>query len=99
MSDFVHSLQNVPAPFNMVVLLAVIGGIVAVLCTAIVQVRLFAGHRANLQLKRELVERGLSAERLSGSSRRLHPVDGKADAFPAPRRKTIFSAGPSEQID
>ena len=64
MSDLLHSLQNVPAPFNMIVLLAVIGGFVAVLCTAIVQVRLFAEHRADLQLKRELVERGLSADEI-----------------------------------
>jgi RsiW-degrading membrane proteinase PrsW (M82 family) len=41
MSELLHSLQNIPPPFNMIVLLALIGGVVAVLCTAIVQVQLF----------------------------------------------------------
>lgn len=92
MLDFVHSLQNVPAPFNMVVLLAVIGGFVALLCRFGCSLGIVQTPNSNANWSNA----DLEWMKLSRSSRRLHPVDGNADAFPATRRKTIFSAGPSE---
>jgi hypothetical protein len=63
-ADFLHSLLNIQSPFNMIVLVVLIGSVVGLLSTIVVQVRLYAAHRADVQLKRELVERGLNADEI-----------------------------------
>ncbi|HVT26725.1 MAG TPA: hypothetical protein VHE81_01795 [Lacipirellulaceae bacterium] len=64
MSDFFHSISQIAPPFNMVVFVVLIGSIAGVIGTIATQVRRYANHRADIQLKRELVERGLSAEEI-----------------------------------
>ncbi len=64
MSDFFHSITQIAPPFNMVVFIVLIGSIAGVIGTIATQVRKYASHRADIQLKRELVERGLSAEEI-----------------------------------
>lgn len=64
MSDFIQSIVNIQSPFNMVVFVVLIGSAAGVVSTIAAQVRKYASHRADIQLKRELVERGLSAEEI-----------------------------------
>jgi hypothetical protein len=64
MSEFFKSVMSIGAPFNMVVLIVLIGSLCTLLGTIASQVRIFANHRADVQLKRELVERGLSVEEI-----------------------------------
>lgn len=64
MHDFVQMIDSMPVPFNMVVLVVGIGAICTLLGTIASQVRLYANHRAEVQLKRELVERGLSVDEI-----------------------------------
>ena len=64
MDNFVHSLVSIPPPFNMIVLVVLIGSIAGVIGKIVVQARIYASHRADVHFKRELVERGLSAEEI-----------------------------------
>lgn len=64
MSDFFQSIVSIPPPFNMVVFLMLIGSVVGVIGTIGTQVRKYASHRVDTQFKRDLVERGLSAEEI-----------------------------------
>ena len=63
MREFV-SLVNADSPFGMIVLVVFIGSMVGVISTIASQIRLYATHRADVNLKREMVERGLSAEEI-----------------------------------
>jgi hypothetical protein len=64
MQDLVHSLLNTNSPFGMIVLVVLIGSAFGLVGTIAAQIRKFATHRADVQLKRELVERGLSVEEI-----------------------------------
>lgn len=64
MSDIFHSIMSLQSPFNMVVLVVLIGSLFGLLKLMVIQVRMFASHREDVQLKRELVERGLGAEEI-----------------------------------
>jgi hypothetical protein len=57
-------LQNIPAPFNMVVLIVLIGCTAGVISSIAKQVRKYVCHRQEVDLKRDLVERGLSIEEI-----------------------------------
>jgi len=64
MSEVLRSIVDIPSPFNMVVFIMLIGSLAGVIGTIATQVRKYASHRADIQLKRELVERGLTAEEI-----------------------------------
>ena len=64
MQDFFQSLLNGNSPFGMIVLVVLIGSVFGVIGTIAKQIRIFATHRADVHLKRELVERGLSVEEI-----------------------------------
>jgi hypothetical protein len=64
MSELLRSIAQIQSPFNMVIFVVLIGSIAGVIGTIATQVRKFASHRADIQLKRELVERGLTAEEI-----------------------------------
>jgi hypothetical protein len=74
MSGFVQQIVGLPTPFNMVVLIVlfVIGGS---LCGEIArQIRRFACHRQELDFKRELIDRGLSAQEIELIVRAHNPA-------------------------
>ena len=48
----------------MIVLVVLIGSMVGVISTIASQIRLYATHRADVNLKREMVERGFAAEEI-----------------------------------
>lgn len=64
MSDILKSVLSIQQPFGMIVLLALIGGSVGVICSMIEGIRKYACHRKDVELKRELVERGLSVDEI-----------------------------------
>jgi hypothetical protein len=64
MSDLFDPILRLGAPFSMVVFLMLIGGAVAIISTLAKQIRKFACHHAEVNLKRDLVERGLSVEEI-----------------------------------
>lgn len=64
MQDLFEPILRLGAPFSMVVFLMLIGGVVTIIGTIAKQGRKFACHRAETNLKRELVERGLSVEEI-----------------------------------
>jgi hypothetical protein len=64
MSEFFRDIMSMESPFNMVVLIVLFGCVAGVLSTIVKQIRKYACHRHEMELKRELVERGLSAEEI-----------------------------------
>ena len=63
MQDFFQSL-SLSSPFGMIVAVVLIGSVCGVIGTIVAQIRIYATHRADVQLKRELVERGLNVEEI-----------------------------------
>jgi hypothetical protein len=64
MSDIFEPILRLGEPFSMIVFLMLIGGIVTIIGAVTKQARKFACHRAETNLKRDLVERGLSVEEI-----------------------------------
>ena len=64
MDQLIHSLTRSDSPFGMIVLVVLIGCMVGVINTIAKQIRMYATHRADVNLKRELVERGLSVDEI-----------------------------------
>jgi hypothetical protein len=61
MNTLLRILTVIPTPFNMIVLIVLIGCIAAVAAEIAKQVRAYLVHRDELQLKRDLIESGMSA--------------------------------------
>jgi hypothetical protein len=64
MTDLFHSIVSIESPFNMIVLVVLIGSIAGVISSIAKQIRKYACHCGETRLKRELVERGLSVEEI-----------------------------------
>ena len=64
MYEVFQSLINIPIPFNMIVLVVLFGSLASAIGAIAWQISTFACHRQELAFKRELVERGLSAEEI-----------------------------------
>jgi hypothetical protein len=75
MRDFFQSLVNISPPFNMVVFVVLIASVVGLIGTLATQVRRYANHRADTQLKCDLVERGLSAEEIERIVAAKSPIE------------------------
>ncbi|MBL9163937.1 MAG: hypothetical protein JNL18_14490 [Planctomycetaceae bacterium] len=62
MISLLQSIISIPVPFNMVTI-AVLAGSTAGICGSLfMQIRKFACHRAELNFKRDLLDRGLTAD-------------------------------------
>jgi len=64
MIDSLSSLLNVDTPAKFFVVIALIGCVVVVVTAIVVQLGWLASHQADLEFKRELVERGLSVDEI-----------------------------------
>lgn len=64
MDELLQSLTRNGSPFGMIVLVVLIGSVVGVISTIAAQIRIYATHRADVGLKRELVERGLNVDEI-----------------------------------
>jgi hypothetical protein len=60
--ELFKGILSIPVPFNMVVLVVLIFCTTGVITSLFKQIRKYASHRRELDLKRELVERGLSVD-------------------------------------
>jgi hypothetical protein len=64
MLDILKAIVSIPTPFNMVVFIVLIGSTAGVLSTIASQIRKYGCHRQEIEFKRELVDRGLSADEI-----------------------------------
>ncbi|RIK84071.1 MAG: hypothetical protein DCC67_05345 [Planctomycetota bacterium] len=64
MSSLLHSISGIPAPFNMIVWVVLICSFAGIVTAAFKEIRKFACHRQELEFKRELVDRGMSADEI-----------------------------------
>ena len=64
MSSFFDSIVDMPVPFNMVVLLALIGTAAGVIGTIAKEVRKYFCHQNELELKREMLNRGMEPQEI-----------------------------------
>ena len=64
MSELFHSITSMQTPFNMIVLVVLIGSAATILTSAFSEVRKYLSHRQDVELKRDLLERGMSAEEI-----------------------------------
>lgn len=61
----IESIMNMPVPFNMIVLIVLIGCMTGVLTTIAQETRKFFCHREEMELKREMLERGMNADEIN----------------------------------
>ena len=61
MSDIVSSIVSIPTPFNMIVMIVLIACGTGVLTTIATELRKFFCHRETLEMKREMMDRGMTA--------------------------------------
>ena len=77
MSEAFHSIVQIQAPFNMIVLVVLFGSVATVMSTIVTQIRKYASHRHELEFKRELLDRGLAAEEIQQLLRTRLTTSGK----------------------
>ena len=61
-SDTIQSIISIPVPFNMIVLVVLLLSAAGVCGSFFKQVRKFACHRSELSFKRDLLDRGMTAD-------------------------------------
>ena len=64
MNSLLQSILSIPTPFNMVVMVVLITCVAGVVSAIAKEIRRYGCHREDIQFKRELVDRGLSAEEI-----------------------------------
>lgn len=79
MYELVRTISEIAPPFNMIVFVVLIGTLGGIIGTVVKQVRKYASHHEDLQLKREMVERGLSAEEIERIFAAKSPVGSNSD--------------------
>ena len=62
--SFIQGVFHLQTPFNMVVIIVMISVGAGVITTLITQIRKYAGHRQELEFKREMLDRGLSVDEI-----------------------------------
>jgi hypothetical protein len=64
MTEFLRTITSIPAPFNMIVLIVLITCVTGAISSIATQLRKYGCHRQDTEFKRELVDRGMSAEEI-----------------------------------
>lgn len=64
MSQFVQLIRDMGTPFNMIVMICLIFAFSSVIGVIVDQVRKYLCHRQDLDFKREMLDRGMSAEEI-----------------------------------
>ena len=64
MSSFLDSIVGLPTPFDMIVLVVLIGSTAGVIATIAKEVRKYFCHRDEMDLKREMLDRGLDSREI-----------------------------------
>jgi len=79
MYDVFQSIVGIQSPFNMIVLVVLIGSVAGVLTGIAKQIRKYGCHRQDLDFKRELVDRGLAADEIERIVRAQVPERAEAE--------------------
>jgi hypothetical protein len=74
MGSALQSIVDIPPPFNMIVLIVLIVTAGSALTAAVAQVRKYFSHRQELEFKRELLDRGMTAEEIERVVRAQSPT-------------------------
>ena len=64
MTETLNLITGIPSPFNMIVLVVLISCAAGIVTSLFKELRKFACHRQEVNLKRDLVERGLSVDEI-----------------------------------
>lgn len=64
MSNLFDSIMQMPVPFNMVVLIVLIGSVAGVVGTIAKEIRKYFCHREEMELKREMLGRGMEGDEI-----------------------------------
>ena len=64
MNQLFELIQGLPTPFNMVATICLIFAVSSVIASVVKQVRKFICHRQEIEFKREMLDRGMSAEEI-----------------------------------
>jgi hypothetical protein len=62
--ELFKGIVDIPVPFNMIVLVVLLGCTAGVLTGIATQIRKYGCHRQDIEFKRELVDRGLGADEI-----------------------------------
>jgi hypothetical protein len=62
MIEFINAINSIGVPFNMIVWVVLFGCVTGVLTGIAKEIRKYGCHRQDIDFKRELVDRGLSAD-------------------------------------
>ena len=64
MSSLFESILRMPVPFNMIVLIVLIGSVAGVIATVAKEIRKYFCHREEMELKREMLDRGMEGDEI-----------------------------------
>ena len=64
MNSLLESIIDMPVPFNMVVLIVLIGSVAGVIGGIAKEVRKYFCHQNELELKREMLDRGMGPQEI-----------------------------------
>lgn len=64
MNEILQSFSGIPAPFNMVIWIVLICSAAGIVTALFKEIRKYACHRQELDLKRELLDRGMTADEI-----------------------------------
>ena len=76
MTNLIESIISMQTPFNMIVLIVLIGGIGGVITALASEVRKYMCHREEVDLKRELLASGMNATEIEQVVRATGPSAG-----------------------
>lgn len=62
--ELIDRIMSMGEPWHMIILVVLVGSVAGLLGTISKQIRKYACHRRDIDLKRELVERGLSVDEI-----------------------------------
>jgi hypothetical protein len=80
METIFQSILNMPTPFNMIVMVVLIGAVVGAAKTIVTQIRAYGCHRQDIEFKRDMVDRGLSADEIERILRAQSPGNSKTSS-------------------
>ena len=65
MTNLFDSIMEMSAPFNMIVLVVLIGSVAGIIGTIAKEIRKYSCHREEMELKREMLSRGMDGDEIA----------------------------------
>jgi len=76
MTRFMEFISSIPVPFNMIVLVVLITAVAGTITSIAKFVRQYHCHREEIELKREMLDRGMSAQEIEQVIRAQSSLSG-----------------------